>query len=52
LGLLYVLVHDAGVDKLLAQALATGVVTVTTFFANRAWTFRSHAPVPVADSDG
>jgi len=40
LGLLYVLVHDAGVDKLLAQALATVVVTVTTFLANRAWTFR------------
>ncbi|MHB8532358.1 MAG: GtrA family protein [Solirubrobacteraceae bacterium] len=43
LGLLYLLVHDAGLDKLLAQALATIVVTVTTFFANRAWTFR-HEP--------
>ena len=51
LGLLYVLVHDARVDKLIAQALATAVVTVTTFFANRAWTFRTRAPVPVADSD-
>src|ERR1035438_5029813 len=36
--LLYLLVHDAHVDKLLAQALATVVVTVTTFIANRAWT--------------
>ena len=51
LGLLYVLVHDARVDKLIAQALATAVVTVSTFFANRAWTFRTRAPVPVADSD-
>ncbi len=39
-GLLFLFVHDADVDKLLAQALATVVVTVTTFFANRAWTFR------------
>ena len=50
-GLLYVFVHDASVDKLLAQALATGVVTVTTFAANRAWTFRGHAPVALGDSD-
>jgi putative flippase GtrA len=41
--LLYVLVHDARLDKLLAQALATVVVTVTTFLVNRAWTFR-HQP--------
>ena len=43
LGLLYVFVHDASLDKLVAQALATIVVTVTTFFVNRAWTFR-HEP--------
>jgi putative flippase GtrA len=42
-GLLYVFVHDAAIDKLLAQAFATTVVTVTTFFANRAWTFRVHS---------
>jgi putative flippase GtrA len=41
--LLYLLVHDAHLDKLLAQALATIVVTITTFLINRAWTFR-HAP--------
>ena len=41
--LLYVFVHDARLDKLLAQAFATAVVTVTTFFVNRAWTFRMHA---------
>lgn len=49
-GLLYVFVHQARIDKLVAQALATVVVTVSTFFANRAWTFRSPA-VAVADSD-
>ena len=52
LGLLYVLVHDAGLDKLLAQAFATIVVTVLTFIVNRAWTFRMRAPVAVADGDG
>jgi len=51
LGLLYLFVHDAGLDKLVAQAFATAVVTVSTFFANRAWTFRTHASVPVVDSD-
>jgi putative flippase GtrA len=50
-GLLYVFVHDASLDKLLAQAFATAVVTVTTFAANRAWTFRTHAPVAVIDGD-
>jgi putative flippase GtrA len=49
--LLYLLVHDAKLDKLLAQVCATAVVTVTTFFANRAWTFRAHPPVAVADSE-
>jgi putative flippase GtrA len=38
--LLYVFVHEAKLDKLLAQAFATVVVTVSTFFVNRAWTFR------------
>jgi putative flippase GtrA len=46
-GLLYVFVHDARLDKLLAQVCATAVVTVTTFTVNRAWTFRMH---PAADS--
>jgi putative flippase GtrA len=48
LGLLYVFVHDAGVDKLLAQALATVVVTVTTFIANRAWTFKHAHAAPAS----
>ena len=38
-----VLVHDARLDELVAQAFATAVVTTLTFFANRAWTFRMHA---------
>jgi putative flippase GtrA len=44
--LLYVFVHDASLDKLLAQAFATVVVTITTFFANRSWTFRTHVDAP------
>jgi len=48
-GLLYLFVHDASLDKLLAQAFATAVVTVTTFAANRAWTFRTRASVAVVD---
>ena len=51
LGLLYLLVHDAGLDKLLGQACATAVVTVLTFIANRAWTFRAGPPMAVADGD-
>ena len=50
-GLLYLFVHDARLDKLLAQVFATGVVTVTTFFANRAWTFRTQPPVAMVDTD-
>ena len=45
-GLLYLFVNDARLDKLIAQALATVVVTVSTFFANRAWTFRMQPTVP------
>ena len=47
-GLLYLLVHSAHIDKLLAQVAATAVVTVTTFFVNRAWTFRVHPEVEAA----
>jgi putative flippase GtrA len=46
LGLVFLFVQDAGLDKLVGQALATAIVVVLTFFANRAWTFRAH---PVAD---
>jgi putative flippase GtrA len=44
LGLVYLFVSDAGLDKLVGQACATAIVTVITFLANRAWTFRTHAP--------
>jgi putative flippase GtrA len=50
-GLLFVFAHDARLDKLLAQVLATAIVTVSTFTANRAWTFRSSQPVAMADGD-
>jgi len=53
-GLLFLFVSEAHIDKLLAQAFATVFVTVSTFFANRAWTFRMHhhdPPVAVADLD-
>ncbi len=49
--MLYVLVHDAKLDKLLAQVCATAFVTVTTFFVNRAWTFRVHTTVAIADGE-
>jgi putative flippase GtrA len=42
LGLVYLFVAGAGLDELLGQACATGIVVVGTFIANRAWTFRMH----------
>ena len=52
-GLLLLFVSEAHLDKLLGQAFATAVVTITTFFANRAWTFRMHhAEAPMAVADG
>lgn len=50
-GLLYTFVSAAGLDKLLGQAFATMIVTVVTFMANRAWTFRVHPRVAAADGD-
>lgn len=40
LGLLYLFVGEAHLDKLLGQALATALVVVVTFLVNRRWTFR------------
>jgi len=54
-GLLFLFVDDAGMEKLLSQACATVIVTVVTFLANRAWTFRMHHhphPVAAADAEG
>lgn len=42
--LVYLFVHDLGMDKLVGQIPATAIVTVLTFIANRAWTFRVHTP--------
>jgi putative flippase GtrA len=47
LGLVYLFVEGADLDKLIAQACATVIVVVLTFFANRTWTFRMH---PNSDS--
>jgi putative flippase GtrA len=46
-GLLYLFVDGASIEKLLSQAFATVIVTVLTFFVNRAWTFRMHHHPPV-----
>jgi putative flippase GtrA len=51
LGLVYIFVDDVGLDKLIGQACATAIVTVLAFFTNRAWTFRMHPPVAVADRE-
>ncbi|HEY7892546.1 MAG TPA: GtrA family protein [Solirubrobacteraceae bacterium] len=45
LGLVYLFVDDVGMEQLLGQVPATVIVTVLTFIANRAWTFRGHSPV-------
>jgi putative flippase GtrA len=42
LGLVYMFVDGFGIDKLVGQVPATAIVTVLTFFANRAWTFKMH----------
>lgn len=52
LGLVYLFVHDVGLDELVGQIPATAIVTVLTFTANRSWTFRTPAPVALADGDG
>ncbi len=44
-GLLFLFVSEVHLDKLVGQALAIVAVTTTTFFANRAWTFRTHTHV-------
>ncbi|HEX5223664.1 MAG TPA: GtrA family protein [Solirubrobacteraceae bacterium] len=49
LALLALFVGGAGLDELLGQGVATVIVTVSTFFANRHWTFPIHdAPEPLA----
>jgi putative flippase GtrA len=50
-GLLFLFVKGAGLDELVGQATATLIVTVATFSANRAWTFRVHPPIAPADGE-
>lgn len=40
LGLVYLFVDGFGLGKLTGQAATIAIVTVLTFFANRAWTFK------------
>jgi putative flippase GtrA len=50
LGLVYLFVDGAGLDELVGQAVTIVIVTVVTFLANRAWTFRGHTPAALAES--
>jgi putative flippase GtrA len=50
-GLVFLFVDGVGLDKLVGQVCTTGIVTVCTFFANRAWTFRMH-PSARLESEG
>jgi putative flippase GtrA len=50
LGLVYLFVDGAGLGELVGQAVTTAIVTVITFFVNRAWTFGGHTPAPVAET--
>ena len=52
LGLIYLLIDGAGLDKLVGQAMTIAVVTVFTFLTNRAWTFRGHTPAALAETSG
>src|SRR4029077_3616592 len=52
LRLVHLFVEEISLDKLIAQACATAIVTILTFLANRAWTFRMHPRVAAADADG
>jgi putative flippase GtrA len=45
LGLVYLFVHDLGMDELVGQIPTTAIVTVLTFAVNRSWTFRTPAAV-------
>jgi putative flippase GtrA len=49
LGLVYLFVDGLGLGELIGQAATIAIVTVLTFLANRAWTFRGHdSPQPDA----
>jgi putative flippase GtrA len=50
LGLVYLFVDGAGLGELGGQAVTIVIVTVLTFLANRAWTFREHPPVALVET--
>jgi putative flippase GtrA len=50
LGLVYLFVDGAGLGELGGQAVTIAIVTVLTFLANRAWTFREHPPVALVET--
>jgi putative flippase GtrA len=50
LGLVYLFVDGAGLDELVGQAVTIVIVTVLTFLANRAWTFRGHTPAALVET--
>jgi putative flippase GtrA len=52
LGLVYLFVDGVGLGELLGQAVTIVFVTLTTFFANRAWTFKTHPEAVLVDSAG
>jgi putative flippase GtrA len=50
LGLVYLFVDGVGLGELVGQAVTIVIVTVVTFLANRAWTFRGHAESLLAET--
>jgi putative flippase GtrA len=50
LGLVYLFVDGAGLGELVGQAATIAIVTVLTFLANRAWTFRVPAEGALVES--
>jgi putative flippase GtrA len=50
LGLVYVFVDGVGFGKLTGQAATIAIVTLLTFFANRAWTFKGQGERVLAET--
>jgi putative flippase GtrA len=50
LGLVYLFVDGVGLGELEGQAVTIAIVTVVTFLANRAWTFKGHAESLLAET--
>lgn len=49
LGLVYLFVDGVGLDELIGQAVTIVIVTLLTFTANRAWTFKGHADAALVE---